>query len=244
MLILVRSIIYFICLIVTTLFFGLLMAIFGWFIGFKGSSALANAWGKSNVWLLKLICKLDYRIHGMENLPKDSAAIIMSKHQSAWETISFRGLFPSNQAWVLKRELMFVPVFGWALAVVKPIAINRGSGRQALKQIVQQGLEKLKNGQHIIIFPEGTRVAPGEKKRYGIGGGMLASKATDYPVIPVAHNAGVFWKRRDLKKYPGTIDVVIGEPINTQGLSATDIMEKVENWIETEVARLPGNPVQ
>jgi len=241
MLTLIRSNIYFVFLIVTTVFFGLLMAVFGWIIGPASSNKIANAWGLTNVFLLKVICGLDYRIQGMENLPVNSASIIMSKHQSAWETISFRGLFPSNQAWVLKRELMFVPIFGWALAVVKPIAINRGSGRQALKQVVQQGLEKLNNGQHVIIFPEGTRVAPGEKKNYNIGGGMLASKAKGIPVIPVAHNAGVFWKRRDIKKYPGTIDVVIGEPINTDGLSAAEITKQVEEWIETKVLELPDH---
>lgn len=240
MLVSIRSSIYFVLLVITTVFFGLTMAVFGWILPFEINSKIANGWGRSNVYLLKLICGLDYKITGYENIP-DSSCIIMSKHQSAWETIALRGLLPSNQAWVLKRELMFVPIFGWALAVVNPIAIDRKSGRHAIKQVIAQGLERLAQNRNVIIFPEGTRVAPGTKKRYGIGGGMLAEKA-DYPVIPIAHNAGVFWRRRGLKKYPGTIQVVIGEPISTDGKNASEIMQSVENWIEDQVAKLPSFP--
>ena len=237
---LIRSSIFFVLMVLTTVFIGLTMSIFGWIIPFSATSSLANLWGKTNLFWLKLTCNLDYKITGLENIPNDQACIIMSKHQSAWETIAFRGIFPAGQAWVLKRELMYVPVFGWALAVVKPIAINRGSGRQALKQVVQQGIERLKQGRKIIIFPEGTRVAPGEKKKFGIGGAMLAAKAADYPVIPVAHNAGVFWRRRDLKKYSGTIEVIIGEPISVKGMDAGQINEMVENWIESQMVLLPS----
>ena len=240
MLVTIRSSAYFVLLVITTVIFGLTMAIVGWILPFEINSKIANGWGRSNVYLLKLICGLDYKITGYENIP-DSSCIIMSKHQSAWETIALRGLLPSNQAWVLKRELMFVPIFGWALAVVNPIAIDRKSGRHAIKQVIAQGLERLAQNRNVIIFPEGTRVAPGTKKRYGIGGGMLAEKA-DYPVIPIAHNAGVFWRRRGLKKYPGTIQVVIGEPISTDGKNASEIMQSVENWIEDQVAKLPSSP--
>ena len=238
MLILIRSTIYFILLIVSTFVIGLTMATVGWVLPFSINSRLANSWGKINLFFLKTICHLDYKIKGLENIRSDTAAIIMSKHQSAWETIAFRGIFPAEQAWVLKRELMFVPVFGWALAVVQPIAINRSSGRQALKQVVQQGLERLKQNRNVVIFPEGTRVAPGERKKFGIGGAMLAAKAKGYSVIPVAHNAGEFWKRRDLKKYPGTIQVVIGQPISTDGLDATQINQIVENWIEEQMSKI------
>lgn len=239
MLITLRSTIYFILLVLSTFFFGLIMAIFGWFLPFIVNSKVANAWGITNSFLLKTVCGLTYSVEGMENLPQNQACIIMSKHQSAWETITFRGIFPANQAWVLKRELMFLPVFGWALAVVQPIAINRKAGREAMKQVVEQGLLRLSQNRNVIIFPEGTRVAPGERKRYGIGGGLLAEKA-DVPVIPVAHNAGVFWKRRGLKKYPGNIQVVIGPPIDTNGMSAAEITRQVEAWIESEMEKLPS----
>lgn len=238
--VLIRSLIYFSMLVLTTIFFGLILAIFGWFLPAAINNRIANGWGISNMFLLRIICGLSYRVSGLENLPQDRACVIMSKHQSAWETIAFRGLFPANQAWVLKKELMFVPVFGWALAVLKPIAINRGSARQALKQVIEQGRTKLANGQHVIIFPEGTRVAPGEHQRYGVGGAMLAEKAGNAPVLPVAHNAGVFWRRRDIRKYPGTIDVVIGEIIDTSGLSAAQITQQVEDWVEGRLAELPS----
>ena len=239
MFITIRSIVFFLLMVISTVFFGLILAIFGWVLPFEFNSKIANAWGRTNLFLLRITCGLDYKIIGWENIP-DTPCIIMSKHQSAWETMALRGLLPSNQAWVLKRELMFVPIFGWALAVVNPIAIDRKSGRKAVKQVIEQGLERLAQNRNVIIFPEGTRVAPGTKKRYGIGGGLLAEKA-DYPVIPIAHNAGVFWRRRGLKKYPGTIEVVIGEPIETDGKNAAEIMQSVENWIEGQVEQLPDS---
>ncbi|MDX1314625.1 MAG: lysophospholipid acyltransferase family protein [Eudoraea sp.] len=226
-------------MVLSTIFFGLIMAVFGWFLPFIINSKIANAWGITNSFLLRFICGLTYSVEGLENLPENSACIIMSKHQSAWETITFRGIFPANQAWVLKRELMFIPIFGWALAVVQPIAINRKAGREAMKQVVEQGLLRLSQNRNVIIFPEGTRVAPGERKRYGAGGSLLAAKA-DVPVIPVAHNAGVFWKRRGLNKYPGNIQVVIGPAINTKGMSASEINQNVEEWIESEMDKLPS----
>lgn len=241
MMLTIRSSLYFLMMVLSTLFFGLLMAIFGWFLPFIATSKIANAWGLSNLFFLKWICGLEYKVTGIENLPDSTAAIIMSKHQSAWETIAFRGIFPANQAWVLKRELMFVPVFGWALATVQPIAIDRKSGSKAAKQVIEQGVERLNQGRHVIIFPEGTRVAPGESKRYGIGGALLAAKVTQFPVIPVAHNAGVFWKRRGLIKLPGTIEVIIGKPINTEGMSAKEIINQVEKDIEEKMQSLPDH---
>jgi 1-acyl-sn-glycerol-3-phosphate acyltransferase len=175
----------------------------------------------------------------MEHL-EGGNAIILSKHQSAWETIALRGILPFNQAWVLKRELMWVPIFGWALAMVNPIAINRKAGREAARQVITQGTQRLEQGRYVIIFPEGTRVAPGERKKYGHGGAMLAEKS-GYPIIPIAHNAGVFWRRRGLKKYPGTIQVVIGPRIETQGLSMKEIHQRVEDWIESTVESLPNS---
>ena len=237
--ILIRSIIYFVAMVITTVIFGLLIAIFGWLVPLSVSSKTANLWGRVNLKLMDWICNLKYKITGLEHLEAGNA-IILSKHQSAWETIALRGLLPHNQAWVLKRELMWIPVFGWALAVVKPIAINRKAGREAARQVIEQGKKKLAQGQYVIIFPEGTRVAPGEKKRYGIGGAMLAEKS-GYPIIPIAHNAGIFWRRRGLKKYPGTIQVVIGPRMETKGMKLKEINEATEKWIESTVDRLPNH---
>lgn len=150
-----------------------------------------------------------------------------------------RGLFPPEQAWILKRELMWIPFFGWALAAVGSISINRSSGRAAMRQVITKGTEKLNMGRLVMIFPEGTRVAPGERKKYGLGGAILAEKS-GYPIIPVAHNAGVFWRRRGVKKHPGTVQMVIGEPIDPKGKSTNEIIAEVEEWIETTVATLPS----
>ena len=133
---------------------------------------------------------------------------------------------------------MWIPIFGWALAAAQPIAIDRKSGRKAASQVIQQGRKRLEQGRTVVIFPEGTRVAPGSRKKYGIGGALLAEK-TGYPVLPVAHNAGEFWRRRDIKKYPGIIQVVIGPVIDAKGLSAVEINKRAELWIEETVASLP-----
>ena len=234
---LIRSLSYFLLMALSVVLIGLPLALLGWLMPMSWRHAMANAWGRVNLWLLRWVCGLTYTITGMEHIPP-GGSILMSKHQSTWETIALRGLMPKTQAWVLKQELMRVPVFGWALAMVHPIAIDRKAGRKAIKQIIDQGKARLAEGRNVIIFPEGTRTAPGEHKRYGIGGGMLAEKA-QVPVIPIAHNAGVFWARRGLRKHPGNIQVVIGEPINTQGKNATQIMTEVENWIEGIQQTLP-----
>lgn len=240
MMIAIRSGIYFIFMVLTVVLFGLTMATIGRLMPLSVRDSIANAWGMSNLWLLKLICGLDYRIEGAENLPEHSA-IIMSKHQSTWETMSLRGLVAKNQSWILKQELMRVPIFGWALSAVPTIAIDRKAGRKAIKQVVEQGSKLLDQGRIIMIFPEGTRTFPGKSGKYGLGGALLAEKS-EYPVIPIAHNAGVFWRRRGLEKHPGTIDVVIGEPISTKGRKASQIIREVEEWIESRVAEMPQSP--
>lgn len=233
----IRSLIYFIFLILTIIVFGLLISIAGLLpIPGRWLGVLAGFWGLTNLKLLKWICGLDYRLQGQKNIP-DQSCIIMCKHQSTWETIALRWLLPPNQVWVLKRELMRIPVFGWALAAERSIAIDRSAGKQAVKQLLEQGTERLKEGRHVIIFPEGTRVAPGEHRKYAIGGALLAKKS-GHPVLPVAHNAGTYWKRRGLKKYPGTIQVVLGPLIETQSKSAAEINREVEAWIENKVGEL------
>lgn len=234
-----RSIIYFIAMVLTTAFFGILIITIGLLLPLGARDRLSQVWGELNLWLMRVICRLKYRIHGEENLPKQ-AVIVMSKHQSSWETIALKGLLMKNQSWVLKHELKKIPIFGWALASVPTIAIDRNAGRKAVKQVVGQGTALLNSGRLIVIFPEGTRTAPGQKKKYGIGGGMLAEKS-GFPIVPIAHNAGVFWSRRAMKKYPGTIDMVVGKPIESAGKNAAEITREVEQWIEGEVAKLPSS---
>ena len=220
--ILARSVLFFFSLTLVTLGFGLALALFGWFLPSARKEDLSNRWSAIILRLLKAICGLDYRVTGVENLPQQ-ASIIMAKHQSTWETIALRHIVGGLQSWVLKRELMWVPVFGWALATMSPIAIDRKAGRRAVKQVIAQGIEYLRLGHHVIIFPEGTRTSPGEKRRYGVGGALLAEHS-GISVIPIAHNAGVFWQRRSLRKLPGIIDVVVGPPIPVAGRRAQEII--------------------
>ena len=199
---------------------------------------LISAWAQFQLIVLKHLCRLDYRVEGREHLP-GGAAIILSKHQSAWETIAFQEIFPP-QTWVLKRELLWIPLFGWALALLRPIAIDRGAGRVAIEQVIEQGRERLQSGIWVVVFPEGTRMAPGTRRRYGIGGAALAA-ASGYPVVPVAHNAGSFWPRRGFLKRPGTIRLVIGPVIDSHGKTAEEIRRQAEDWIENTMAGLEGN---
>jgi 1-acyl-sn-glycerol-3-phosphate acyltransferase len=161
-----------------------------------------------------VICGLRYRVTGLESLPSESS-IVLSKHQSAWETIALRAILPAHQSWVLKRELMRIPLFGAALARFRSIPIDRSAGRRAIVELVREGLQRLESGRWVIIFPEGTRVAPGCRQPYAIGGAVLAERSAR-PVVPIAHNAGHFWGRRNLRKFPGTIDLVIGPVIQTK----------------------------
>lgn len=235
--ILLRSLFYFCLLVVSTALYGTALATIGWLLPYRGRSSIANHWSLTNVRLQKLICGLNYTVTGLENLPSGSS-IILSKHQSTWETIALRCILPRQQTWVLKRELMWIPIFGWALAAAQPIAIDRKARRHAAKQIIDQGTKYLNIGRTVVVFPEGTRVAPGTRKKYGIGGALLAEKS-GFPVVPVAHNAGIFWRRRGLKKYPGTVQVVIGPAIEPKGLTASEINKRAEQWIEETLSTLP-----
>ncbi len=197
-----------------------------------------TGWNRSVVWLARWICGIRYRIIGQEHLPH-TPSIVMAKHQSAWETIALPVLLPP-MAMVIKRELLRIPFFGWGMAQLAPIAIDRSAGRAALKQIVDQGRQRLtEEGMWVLIFPEGTRMAAGETGKYNIGGAWLATHAK-VPVVPVAHNAGRLWPRNALLKRPGMITISIGPPIDATGMKPDALNEQVQQWIETEMQRLPG----
>ena len=193
-------------------------------------------WIDINLWWLNVCCDVDYRVLGRENIPKDSAAIIMANHQSVWETMAVAQIFPPL-TWVLKKELFRIPVFGWGLKMARPVAIDRTAGRTAVEQVKIQGKDRLDEGIWIVVFPEGTRVKPGQRLRYRPGGAVLANYSC-YPVVPVAHNSGASWPKQSYIKKPGTITVSIGKPIKTRGRSVDEILEQVENWIESEKAEL------
>lgn len=198
-------------------------------------NVLISGWARSMIWWLRITCNIRHEVTGLENLPK-TPSIILSKHQSAWETLAFQAIFPT-QVYVLKRELLWIPIFGWGLAMSSPIAIDRSAGREALKKLVSNGVNRLKKGLWVVIFPEGTRKAPGEKGKYQIGGAWLATH-TQTQVVPVAHNAGSYWAKNSFIKRPGIIRVHIGKPIQTAGLKADALNQQVEQWIESEMAVL------
>lgn len=233
----IRSIVHFIAMALTIVTHSTAILLTAWLLPPRATCRIARNWAVVNRYLLRWICGLDYQVEGAENLSGRNA-VVMSKHQSAWETIFLWGIVPPFQAWVLKRELTWIPIFGWTLKAMKQISIDRSAGKKALREIVSKGQAMLEAGRWVIIFPEGTRVAPGERKKYGAGGGMLAQKS-GYPVIPIAHNAGVFWRRRGIIRHPGVIRVVIGPPLDTNGLSAAEITRQTETWIEDRMAELP-----
>ena len=198
-------------------------------------SRIISSWAYLAMFWLKLTCGLSFRVIGKQNIPLH-ACIVLAKHQSAWETIAFQVIFPP-QIWVMKRSLLLIPFLGWAFAALKAIAIDRAAGREALKQMVEQGKDRLARGLWVVIFPEGTRIAPGKKGKYHIGGAWLATH-TQATVVPVAHNAGEFWRKNAFTKTPGVITVSIGKPINTQGLKPEEVNHMVETWIEGEMPHL------
>jgi 1-acyl-sn-glycerol-3-phosphate acyltransferase len=201
----------------------------------RAAYAGARAWTRAVLYALRTLCRLGYVVEGREHLPAAPCVVLM-KHSSAWETLAQLVIFP-RQTWVLKRELMWAPVLGWVLALLKPIAINRKGGAGAVQQVLEQGKARLAEGCWVVIFPEGTRVPAGESRRYGLGGALLAASA-GCPVVPVAHDAGAYWPRRGWLKRRGTIRVVIGPPIATQGLEARVINDRAQRWIESTLAAL------
>jgi len=192
-------------------------------------------WARFMMFAAGAICGIRYRVLGADNIPQQPC-VVLSKHQSAWETIAFQVIFPP-QVYVIKRELLWIPFFGWGLAMVSPIAIDRGSRMRALKQMLEQGKDRLVRGFWIIVYPEGTRMPPGKRGRYQTGGAAIAVHA-GAPVLPVAHNAGTCWRRNAFLKCPGTITVSIGRPIDTRDIKAEAVTRLVEEWIESEMRQL------
>lgn len=203
--------------------------------GYQASYRVAVSWTRMITGLLKWLCGLGFTVEGRENLPARNSIVLM-KHSSAYETLIQQLIFP-DQCWVLKRELMWLPFFGWALAALHPIAINRASRSAAVRQIIEQGKQQLDSGRWIMIFPEGTRMPSGQTRRYGVSGVLLAQEAGRL-LVPVAHNAGDFWPRRGLRKYPGTVRFCIGPPVDPTGREPRKVNEEIQNWIETKIAEM------
>ncbi|HSN20120.1 MAG TPA: lysophospholipid acyltransferase family protein [Usitatibacter sp.] len=198
---------------------------------------LARSYARAMLRWIEASVGIRCEVSGWENVPR-VPVVIMAKHQSAWETLFLEARFP-DQCWIVKRELLWLPFVGWGLMAVRCIAIDRSSGVAAREQVVQQGARRLKEGLWVTIFPEGTRVAPGKRGRYGIGGALLAAR-TGAPILPIAHNAGEFWPRYAFRKRPGCVKVVIGPLIRTEGRDAVSVNREVEQWIEGQMQRISG----
>ena len=204
-------------------------------VSLRNRFVITRLWSRFVTEWLRITCHLTHEVQGLENIPAQPG-IVFAKHQSTWETVTLNFWF-TPQSWVIKRELMWIPFFGWGAYMMQPIALNRGAGRKAVDQLVEQGRDRLQKGFWIIIFPEGTRVAPGQRGHYRVGGAALAVR-TGGSITPVAHNAGEYWPRRSFVKRPGVIQVRIGPPIDTRNKNAQQILAAAEDWIESTMASI------
>lgn len=194
---------------------------------------ITTRWNAFIIWLAKVVCGIHYRVKGMENLP-NAPAVLLCKHQSAWETIFLPTITPRPLIYVLKKELLRIPFFGWSLAMLGFIGIDRQLGMRAFRQVIQEGKKSLSSGKWIAMFPEGTRMPVGEQGEYKGGGTRLASSSKSV-IIPVALNSGECWPKNSFIKTPGTITVSIGPAIYPDKQPHDALMAEVENWIETEM---------
>lgn len=231
---LLRSSLFTIGLFVSTTLYAVLVLCIGWIPGVK-LYAIARSWAGGNLWRLEKLCGLTYTVEGLENVPA-GAHVSMWKHSSAWETIAQVCILPP-QAWVLKRELMWIPLVGWAVRYLKPIAINRKAGASAVNQVVEEGKRRLAEGMWVLIFPEGTRMPPDQTRKYGVSGALLAARA-GCQVLPIAHDAGFYWPRRGWMKHPGQIRVVIGPPIDAAGRDPRELNDEVRGWMDQQMQSL------
>jgi 1-acyl-sn-glycerol-3-phosphate acyltransferase len=214
--------------------FGAVMTL-GFWLPYRAQFAIARSWARQLLWVLERLCGLKFTVEGRERIPAGNH-IVLSNHTSAWETVAQFLIFPP-QVWVLKRELLWIPFVGWGLKLLRPIAIDRGEGHRAVNQVIEQGKARLEDGLWIIIFPEGTRVVAGETRKFGVSGALLAV-ASGKSLVPLSHNAGTFWPRRGFLKKPGTIRVIIGEPIESVGKDARELNEEARQSIEAGLARI------
>ena len=220
----------------TGMFWGAL-SVCTWILPRYPRGVIIVAWTRFAVWLVRIICGVRYEIQNKENFSKSNKPVVLlSKHQSTWETMFLQGFaFPAST--VLKKELIQLPFFGWGLRALRPIAIDRSDPRNAIRSVKEKGVERIKEGLNIILFPEGTRVPVGETRKFARSGADIAITA-GVDIVPMAHNAGMYWPNGTYLKKPGTIQVVIGKPISTQGKSTKQITDEVENWINTTTATL------
>jgi len=236
----IRSLVYTTMLFAGTIAFGVAVLISALLpLTIEQRYVIPRNWGLFHTWLAKAICGLGYVVEGQENLPQ-GPFVSLWKHSSTWDTLAQMFVVPPA-AWLLKREVTWIPIIGWAVSTYKPIAINRNARSSAVNQVVKQGKERLAAGMGVIVYPEGTRVAAGQTRKYGVSGALLAREA-GVPVVPIAHNSAYLWPRRSPLKKKGTIYVVIGKPIDPSGMDPREINERAQQWIEAKVAEIVAQP--
>ncbi len=223
----IRSTLFWIGFLPVTLIVAMVISLL-FFAPLVARISLVKLWIAYTLVLLRILCGLKYQIEGLDNIP-EHGFIVMSKHSSTWETIALQKFF-DPMVWVVKRELTWIPLFGWALSALNAIALNRGTGHKAIAQLIVESKRHMDRGRILMLFPEGTRVQPMQRKPFKMGGAIVSEK-TGYAVLPIAHNAGEFWPRHSWIKWPGTIRVVIGRPINPESRNAGEIIGEVSEWI-------------
>ncbi len=223
------SLVFTIFLFVWTGAYAIFFALVGGFIPFRRRAWFPRNWGSVLLWVLKKTCRLDYVVEGRENLPPGNHVVLV-KHSSSWETFAQSALLPP-QAWVLKKELTWLPFVGWTARLLRGISVDRGAGHAAVKSVLRQGKARLADGLWVVIFPEGTRMPPGQTRKYGISGALMAIE-NERLIVPVAHDAGYYWPRRGLMKKPGTIRFVIGKPLVAAGREPRELNLEIQAWIE------------
>lgn len=233
-----RAILFYMFMSITAIIFGVLGIVLP-LTPYRFRSRFFISFNEVMLWALKHICGITCRIRGMENLPKGQPFVIMAKHQSSWEAIFFQRFFHPTSI-ILKKELLRIPFFGWGLAQCRPIAIDRNNPKNALRKVKTLGQKRLSQGNNVLVFPEGTRTPVGQVGNYARSGADIAITAK-VPLVPVAHNAGVYWPMKTWLKNPGVIEVSIGTPIATEGRTSK-VTEDARNWIEAEVASMPQTP--
>lgn len=231
-----RSLLFFILYNLIGILHSVISLILAPFQSFEQRYHFVNLWTRATMWLLRHVNGVEIRVRGRERIPPNEPLVILANHQSQWETFYLQ-LLIAPQATVLKRELLWVPFFGWGLALLRPIAIDRGQPGQALKTLLRVGQERLDQGISVVIYPEGTRQPPGQIGRFNAGGAMLACRA-GRRLLPIAHDAGDCWPARSLWRFAGTIDLVVGEPMACEGETAKGVSERAEAWIRHTLADL------
>ena len=231
-----RSLLFVLFMIVTVMPWALTVLVVSIFTRGNTVYWLCVGWLRLSIWGAKVICGVRARLHGFENLP-DTPVVLLPKHQSAWETLAFPTLMPQPLCYVFKRELLYIPFFGWAMARMDMIHIDRSKRAEAWNRVAEQGRRFMAKGHWVIMFPEGTRTPRGSQGTYKNGGTRLAV-ATERPVLPVAVTSARCWPRKSFVLRPGVIDVSVGRPIPSVGRREDELMREVERWIETEMRRL------